>query len=67
MGRADAGHHRDVGTDVKIRDRLKSPIPEALGAEVVLFDGDTAARWAPAYRIADERGLVENEHIVAGM
>lgn len=36
---------------------LKIANTRALGAEVILYDGDTAARWKQAYRIAEERGL----------
>ncbi len=43
----------------------------ALGAEVILFDGDTAARWEQAYRIAAEHGYevihgFEDPRVMAG-
>ncbi|MFN3986924.1 MAG: threonine/serine dehydratase [Rhodocyclaceae bacterium] len=34
--------------------KLKIANTEALGAEVILFDGDTAARWKRVYEIAEE-------------
>jgi threonine dehydratase len=34
--------------------KIKIANTEALGAEVVLFDGDTAARWKKVYEIAEE-------------
>lgn len=34
--------------------RIKIENTEALGAEVILFDGDTAARWERVYEIAEE-------------
>lgn len=34
--------------------KIKIANTEALGAEVVLFDGDTAARWKKVYEIAQE-------------
>lgn len=34
--------------------RIKIANTEALGAEVIVFDGDTAARWKRAYEIAEE-------------
>lgn len=50
---------------------LKIANTRALGAEVILFDGDTAARWEQAYRIAAERGLetihgFEDPRVMAG-
>ena len=43
----------------------------ALGAEVVLYDGDTAARWKQVYRIAEEKGYetvhgFEDPRVMAG-
>ncbi|EBA06453.1 threonine ammonia-lyase [Sagittula stellata] len=43
----------------------------ALGAEVVLYDGDTAARWKEVYRIAEEEGYetvhgFEDTRVMAG-
>ncbi len=34
--------------------KIKIANTEALGAEVIVFDGDTAARWKRAYEIAEE-------------
>jgi len=34
--------------------KIKIANTEALGAEVILFDGDTAARWKRVYEIAEE-------------
>jgi threonine dehydratase len=34
--------------------KIKIENTKALGAEVILFDGDTAARWKRVYEIADE-------------
>ena len=34
--------------------RIKIANTQALGAEVILFDGDTAARWKRVYEIAEE-------------
>jgi len=50
---------------------LKIANTRALGAEVILFDGDTAARWQQVYRIAGERGLetihgFEDPRVMAG-
>jgi threonine dehydratase len=50
---------------------LKIANTRALGAEVILFDGDTAARWKQVYRIAEERGLetihgFEDPRVMAG-
>lgn len=50
---------------------LKIANTRALGAEVILFDGDTAARWKQVYRIAEERGLetihgFEDPQVMAG-
>ena len=36
--------------------RIKIENTRALGAEVILFDGDTAARWKRVYEIAEEHG-----------
>ncbi|HEU4679187.1 MAG TPA: threonine/serine dehydratase, partial [Terrimicrobiaceae bacterium] len=36
--------------------RIKIANTRALGAEVILFDGDTAARWKRVYEIAGENG-----------
>lgn len=38
--------------------KIKIANTEALGAEVILFDGDTAARWKKVYEIAEENGYV---------
>lgn len=43
----------------------------ALGAEVILYDGDTAARWKQVYRIAEDRGYetihgFEDPRVMAG-
>ena len=43
----------------------------ALGAEVILYDGDTAARWKEVYRIAAEKGYetvhgFEDPRVMAG-
>lgn len=43
----------------------------ALGAEVILYDGDTAARWKQVYRIAEEKGYeiihgFEDPRVMAG-
>jgi threonine dehydratase len=38
--------------------KIKIANTEALGAEVILFDGDTAARWNRVYEIAEENGYV---------
>lgn len=51
--------------------RLKIANTRALGAEVILFDGDTAARWQQVYRIAEERGYevihgFEDPRVMAG-
>jgi len=35
--------------------KIKIANTRALGAEVVLFDGDTAARWARVYELAEEK------------
>jgi threonine dehydratase len=50
---------------------LKIANTRALGAEVILYDGDTAARWKQVYRIAEERGLetihgFEDPRVMAG-
>ncbi|WP_332685629.1 threonine/serine dehydratase [Devosia sp.] len=36
--------------------KIKVENTKALGAEIILFDGDTAARWKRVYEIADENG-----------
>jgi threonine dehydratase len=36
--------------------KIKIANTRALGADVVLFDGDTAARWKRVYEIAEEKG-----------
>jgi len=36
--------------------KIKIANTRALGAEVILFDGDTAARWKRVYEIAEEHG-----------
>ncbi len=51
--------------------KIKIENTKALGAEVVLFDGDTAARWKKVYEIADENGYVpvhafEDPTVMAG-
>ena len=43
----------------------------ALGADVILYDGDTAARWEQVYRIAEEEGYetihgFEDPRVMAG-
>lgn len=38
--------------------KIKIANTEALGAEVILFDGDTAARWKRVYEIAEENGYM---------
>jgi threonine dehydratase len=38
--------------------KIKIAYTQALGAEVILFDGDTAARWKRVYEIAEENGYV---------
>jgi len=38
--------------------KIKIANTQALGAEVILFDGDTAARWKRVYEIAEENGYV---------
>ncbi|GAA4226905.1 threonine dehydratase [Sagittula marina] len=43
----------------------------ALGAQVILYDGDTAARWKQVYRIAEEEGYetihgFEDPRVMAG-
>ena len=38
--------------------KIKIENTKALGAEVVLYDGDTAARWKKVYELADENGYV---------
>ena len=38
--------------------KIKIANTEALGAEVILFDGDNAARWKRVYEIAEENGYV---------
>ncbi|KTT05153.1 TdcB [Pseudomonas oryzihabitans] len=38
--------------------KIKIANTQALGAEVILFDGDTAARWQRVYEIAEEKGYV---------
>lgn len=38
--------------------KIKIANTEALGAQVILFDGDTAARWKRVYEIAEENGYV---------
>lgn len=50
---------------------LKVENTRALGAEVILFDGDNAARWREVYRIAAERGYevihgFEDPRVMAG-
>ncbi len=37
--------------------KIKIENTKALGAEVILFDGDTAARWKKVYEIAEENGF----------
>lgn len=51
--------------------RLKIANTRALGADVILYDGDTAARWKQVYRIAEERGYevihgFEDPRVMAG-
>ena len=51
--------------------KLKIENTRALGAEVILFDGDTAARWEQVYRIAEETGYevvhgFEDPRVMAG-
>lgn len=38
--------------------KIKIANTEALGAQVILFDGDNAARWKRVYEIAEENGYV---------
>ena len=38
--------------------KIKIENTKVLGAEVVLYDGDTAARWKKVYELADENGYV---------
>jgi threonine dehydratase len=38
--------------------KIKIANTEALGAEVILFDGDNASRWKRVYEIAEENGYV---------
>ncbi|WAJ39301.1 threonine/serine dehydratase [Pseudomonas sp. GOM7] len=38
--------------------KIKIANTQALGAEVILFDGDTAARWKRVYEIAEENGYM---------
>ena len=38
--------------------KIKIENTKALGAEVILFDGDNAARWKRVYEIAEENGYV---------
>ncbi|MFP3361045.1 pyridoxal-phosphate dependent enzyme, partial [Planococcus sp. SIMBA_143] len=35
--------------------KIKITNTKALGAEVILFDGDTAARWKRVYEISEEK------------
>lgn len=51
--------------------RQKIDNTRALGAEVILYDGDTAARWKQVYRIAEEKGYetvhgFEDPRVMAG-
>lgn len=51
--------------------KLKIANTRALGAEVILYDGDTAARWKQVYRIAEEKGYevihgFEDPRVMAG-
>ena len=51
--------------------KLKIENTRALGAEVILYDGDTAARWEQVYRIAAETGYevihgFEDPRVMAG-
>lgn len=51
--------------------KLKIENTRALGAEVILYDGDTAARWKQVYRIAAETGYevihgFEDPRVMAG-
>ena len=51
--------------------KLKVANTRALGAEVILYDGDTAARWKEVYRIAEETGYetihgFEDPRVMAG-
>jgi threonine dehydratase len=50
---------------------LKIANTRALGAEVILFDGDNATRWREVYRIAEEEGYevihgFEDPRVMAG-
>ena len=54
-----------------ITPRQKVENTRALGAEVVLYDGDTAARWKEVYRIAEDEGYetvhgFEDTRVMAG-
>ncbi len=51
--------------------KIKIENTKALGAEVILFDGDTAARWKRVYEIAEENGYApvhafEDPMVMAG-
>jgi threonine dehydratase len=51
--------------------KIKIENTRALGAEVILFDGDTAARWKRVYEIAEENGYAtvhafEDPMVMAG-
>lgn len=51
--------------------KLKIANTRALGAEVILYDGDNAARWREVYRIAEEKGYevihgFEDPRVMAG-
>lgn len=67
---------RMLGTKVSLvlptnTPKLKIENTRALGAEVILYDGDTAARWKQVYRIAEETGYevihgFEDPRVMAG-
>jgi threonine dehydratase len=51
--------------------KLKIANTRALGAEVIMFDGDNAARWKKVYEIAEEKGYAvihgfEDPRVMAG-
>ena len=51
--------------------KIKVENTRALGAEVILFDGDNASRWKQVYRIAEENGYAvvhgfEDPMVMAG-
>ena len=51
--------------------KIKIANTRALGAEVILFDGDTAARWKKVYALAEENGYAvihafEDPMVMAG-